>query len=69
MKPKLIVSAAALVTLAGAGLTSGCGGFINKLMARDNLNRGVQSFKATKYSDAVEYFKKAVACQQLAATG
>jgi len=54
MKPKLIVLAAALVAL--VTLTSGC----QKLRARDNLNRGVQAFKATKYSDAVEYFKKAV---------
>jgi len=45
---------AALIAL--ATLTSGC----EKLRARDNLNRGVQAFKATKYSDAVEYFKKAV---------
>src|SRR5579862_7040579 len=54
MKPKLIVLAAALVAL--VTLTSGC----QKLRARDNLNRGVQSFKATKFGDAVEYFKKAV---------
>jgi tetratricopeptide (TPR) repeat protein len=30
------------------------------LSARDNLNLGVQAFKATRYSEAVEYFKKAV---------
>ena len=54
MKPRLIVRAAALVAL--VTLTSGC----QKLRARDNLNRGVQAFKATKYADAVEYFKKAV---------
>jgi Tfp pilus assembly protein PilF len=54
MKPKLIVLSAALIAL--VTLTSGC----QKLRARDNLNRGVQAFKATKYSDAVEYFKKAV---------
>src|SRR5664279_250738 len=54
MKPRLIVLAAALIAL--VTLTSGC----QKLRARDNLNRGVQAFKATKYSDAVEYFKKAV---------
>lgn len=30
-----------------------------KLQARDNLNKGVASFKASKYDDAVEYFKKA----------
>jgi Tfp pilus assembly protein PilF len=58
MKPRQIVLAAALLAL--VTLTSGCGSFINQLRARDNLNRGVQSFKATKYSDAVEYFKKAV---------
>jgi Tfp pilus assembly protein PilF len=54
MKPRLIVLAAALVAL--VTLTSGC----QKLRSRDNLNRGVQAFKATKYADAVEYFKKAV---------
>ena len=54
MKPRLFVLAAALVAL--VTLTSGC----QKLAARDNLNRGVQAFKATKYSDAVEFFKKAV---------
>src|ERR1035438_1255384 len=54
MKPRLIVLAAALIAL--VTLTSGC----KKLAARDNLNRGVQAFKATKYSDAVEFFKKAV---------
>jgi tetratricopeptide (TPR) repeat protein len=54
MQPRLIVTGAALIAL--AVLSSGC----QKLRARDNLNRGVQAFKATKYSDAVEYFKKAV---------
>jgi len=54
IQPRLLVFAAALIAL--ATLTSGC----QKLKARDNLNRGVQSFKATKYADAVEYFKKAV---------
>src|SRR5215472_13829682 len=54
MQPRLIVTGAALIAL--AVLSSGC----QKLRARDNLNRGVQAFKATKYADAVEYFKKAV---------
>ena len=36
--------------------SSGC----QKLKARDNLNKGVQAFKAAKYSDAVEFFKTAV---------
>lgn len=53
-----VVAGAALLAL--VTLTNGCSSFINQLRARDNLNRGVQSFKATKFSDAVEYFKKAV---------
>jgi tetratricopeptide (TPR) repeat protein len=53
-----LASAAALLAL--ATLMSGCGSFSNKLMARDNLNRGVRAFTATHYTDAVEYFKKAV---------
>src|ERR1035438_4182224 len=53
IQPRLILLAAALIALV---TLSGC----QKLRARDNLNRGVQAFKATKYSDAVEYFKKAV---------
>ena len=54
LHPRLLLCSAALLAL--ATLTSGC----QQLRARDNLNRGVQAFKATKYSDAVEYFKKAV---------
>jgi tetratricopeptide (TPR) repeat protein len=54
IQPRLIVLGSALVAL--VTLTTGC----QQLRARDNLNRGVQAFKATKYSDAVEYFKKAV---------
>ena len=54
MQPRIFILAAALIAL--VTLSSGC----QKLKARDNLNRGVQAFKATRYSDAVEYFKKAV---------
>jgi Tfp pilus assembly protein PilF len=54
MRTRFIVLAAALIAL--VTLSSGC----QKLKARDNLNRGVQAFKATQYSEAVEYFKKAV---------
>jgi len=32
----------------------------NKLMARNELNKGVQAFKAAKYADAVERFKEAI---------
>ena len=34
----------------------GCG----KLRARDQLNKGVQSFKNAKYEEAIEHFKNAV---------
>jgi tetratricopeptide (TPR) repeat protein len=53
-KALIILTAAAALLL--AGLTTGC----KKLEARDNLNKGVQSFKGAKYGDAVEYFKKAI---------
>ncbi|GIU79503.1 MAG: hypothetical protein KatS3mg005_2741 [Bryobacteraceae bacterium] len=47
------VAAAALIL---AGASTGC----RKLEARDNLNKGVQAFKNAKYSDAVEFFKRAI---------
>jgi len=37
-------------------LGTGC----NKLMSRDNLNKGVSAYKNAKYSDAVNYFQQAV---------
>jgi tetratricopeptide (TPR) repeat protein len=37
--------------------TTGC----NKLRARDQLNKGVNSYKNAKYEDAIEKFKNAVA--------
>jgi tetratricopeptide (TPR) repeat protein len=43
----------ALAVLLG---TVGC----NKLKARDQLNKGVQSFKNAKYEEAIEHFKNAV---------
>ena len=53
MRLKQILFAGALVS--AALLSSGC----QKLKARDNLNRGVQAFKATQYSTAVNHFKEA----------
>lgn len=48
----------AVLSVAAALLsTAGC----NKLKARDQLNRGVQSYKALKYEEAIEHFKNAVA--------
>jgi Tfp pilus assembly protein PilF len=48
---------AALVGIAALALVAtGC----NKLKARDNLNRGVQAYKSTQYTQAVERFETAV---------
>src|SRR5947209_9807600 len=48
----------AIAALAGVALLgTGC----SKLKSRDQLNQGVQSFKAAKYTDAVEHFKQAIA--------
>jgi tetratricopeptide (TPR) repeat protein len=48
----LAALAAGLLALAGTGC--------EKLRARDQLNKGVQSFKNAKYPEAVERFKEAV---------
>ena len=48
---------AALLAVAALALAAtGC----NKLKARDNLNRGVQAYKSTQYTQAVERFEQAV---------
>lgn len=47
------IIAVALALLA----TTGC----NKLMARDELNKGVQAYKASKFESAIEHFKNAIA--------
>ncbi|HEX7728104.1 MAG TPA: tetratricopeptide repeat protein [Terracidiphilus sp.] len=47
-----------VLAIALAGLTlsvSGC----NKLAARDQLNKGVESYKAAKYEEAIGHFQKA----------
>lgn len=51
MKGRVTIAMIALAALA----TSGC----QKLQARDNLNKGVASFKAQKFDAAVGYFQKA----------
>src|SRR2546425_9139728 len=48
----LILAGLAALALA----TTGC----DKLKARDNLNKGIQSFKNARYPEAVAYFQKAV---------
>lgn len=51
-RPLIVLAAAAALALG----STGC----DKLKARDNLNRGVQSFKNAKYPEAIDYFQKAV---------
>ncbi len=44
------------VALAGMALSmSGC----NRLMARDQLNKGVEAYKGTHYEEAIDHFQKA----------
>ncbi|MBI3668134.1 MAG: tetratricopeptide repeat protein [Acidobacteria bacterium] len=38
----------------------GCGNAIQKLRARDNLNKGVNAFKSANYPQAIERFKQAI---------
>ena len=45
--------------LVGSILVSGCA-YIEKLKARDQLNRGVNSYSGQKYEEAVEYFQTAI---------
>ena len=42
----------------GLALSSGVG--CSKLQARDQLNKGVQSYKNAKYEEAIDHFQKAV---------
>jgi tetratricopeptide (TPR) repeat protein len=52
-----ISTVAAAILVAALGLmASGC----NKLKARDNLNKGVNSFKAAQYTAAADSFKEAI---------
>jgi tetratricopeptide (TPR) repeat protein len=53
MKIKLFAIAVSVLVLVGTGC--------DRLKSRDRLNRGVQAYKSAKYSDAVDYFKEAVA--------
>jgi tetratricopeptide (TPR) repeat protein len=50
---RVLVVLAALFAMMAA---TGC----NKLKARDQLNKGVQSYKSARYEEAIEHFKTAV---------
>jgi tetratricopeptide (TPR) repeat protein len=52
---RLPVIAALLCTV--LFLTTGC----NRLKARDQLNKGVESFKTARYEEAIDHFQQAVA--------
>ncbi len=52
---------ARLLALAGIFLVLGSATACNKLRARDQLNKGVQAYKNTRYEEAIERFKNAVA--------
>lgn len=54
MKPNGRVAAAAALALS-LGLLSGC----KQLKARDDINKGVQSFKNAQYEQAIGYFQQA----------
>jgi tetratricopeptide (TPR) repeat protein len=54
MRAQYAVIAASLAVVIAS--SSGC----KQLEARDNLNKGVQSFKGAQYAAAVDYFKTAV---------
>lgn len=54
--PSLALIAAGLALFAGAGC--------NKLRARDQLNKGVQSYKNARYEEAISHFQQAVALDQ-----
>ena len=50
---KIVIAAATAVLLFS---TTGCA----KLMARDELNKGVQAYKASRFESAIEHFKNAI---------
>lgn len=53
-KPILLTTMAVLVLA-----SSGCG-VMDKLKARDQLNKGVEAYKNAKYGEAVDHFKQAI---------
>jgi len=52
MRNALVISGLAVLAL----VSTGC----EKLRARDQLNKGVQAFKASKFNQAVDHFREAV---------
>ncbi len=55
MKKPIVLTAVAVLAL----VSSGCG-VMDKLKARDQLNKGVEAYKNAKYGEAVDHFKQAI---------
>jgi tetratricopeptide (TPR) repeat protein len=49
-----------VLALMGVGLTLLCTAGCNKLKARDQLNKGVASYKNARYEEAIDHFQQAV---------
>src|SRR3974377_5615 len=43
-----------------AVVSGGCGNMINRLKARDQLNKGVNSFRNAQFQTAIDHFQQAV---------
>lgn len=56
MKRNALVAVTAVLSLGLALTSAGC----KKLEARDNLNKGVQAFKNSKFPEAAQYFTRAI---------
>ena len=56
MRTSIVQKGLIVALCAGVGLLTSCA----KLQSRDQLNQGVQAYKAGKYNDAVKHFKQAV---------
>jgi hypothetical protein len=52
---------AVCVALLLAMVSTGCGKYINMLKARDQLNKGVASFRNAQFQPAIDHFQQAVA--------
>ncbi len=61
MKNPLLTSVLVVLALGGVAVFALVStGSIEKLKARDNLNKGVKAFTSAKYNQAVEHFEKAI---------
>jgi tetratricopeptide (TPR) repeat protein len=58
---KIEVRAVLVVLLAAAFFpTIGCQSIVNKLKARDQLNKGVRAYRSAQFNEAIDHFEQAV---------